>query len=156
MKITTHTEGFPAMDLDHPTTESTPESSHAVPRQGSASPGEGEFRTLSAEAIRLLQTYPAPRNQARLHDLLRRLQSMCRPEDVDRPDGQPPDAPAVAPGTAPASSNTNGALPPLSRVAREHIIRVYRATGCNKTRTARILEIDIKTVYNKLKRYGVD
>ena len=60
------------------------------------------------------------------------------------------------PGKTPAASHGNGALPPLSRVAREHIIRVYRATGFNKTRTARILEIDIKTVYNKLKRYGVE
>jgi len=45
---------------------------------------------------------------------------------------------------------------PLSRLVRDHILRVYRATGCNKTRTARILEVDIKTIYNKLKRYGVD
>ena len=144
------------MDLDPQTSVSTPESSPAAPRPGSASPGTGEFGTLSAEAIRLLQAYPAPQNQARLHDLLGRLQWMCRPEDVDLPNGRPSNAPGVAPGKTPAASNGNGALPPLSRVAREHIIRVYRATGFNKTRTARILEIDIKTVYNKLKRYGVE
>ncbi|MCP4251079.1 MAG: hypothetical protein GY778_28915 [bacterium] len=154
--MTVYTKGLPTMDLDYQTSESSPGISRAVPRPRSASPGEGEFRTLSAEAIGLLQAYPAPQNQARLHDLLRRLQGICRPEDVERPDGRPPDGPAVARGTPPTASNGNGALPPLSRVVREHIIRVYQATGCNKTRTARVLEIDIKTVYNKLKRYGVE
>ena len=46
-------------------------------------------------------------------------------------------------------------MQPLSRVVRDHIVRVYRAMGCNKTRTARVLEIDVKTLYNKLKRYGI-
>ncbi|HUU85353.1 MAG TPA: helix-turn-helix domain-containing protein [Phycisphaerae bacterium] len=44
---------------------------------------------------------------------------------------------------------------PLSRVVREQIIRVYERMGRHKTRAARVLDIDIKTLYNKLKRYGV-
>lgn len=45
-------------------------------------------------------------------------------------------------------------LLPLSRMVKEHIVRVYHAVGKNKTRAARVLEIDVKTLYNKLKRYG--
>ena len=47
-------------------------------------------------------------------------------------------------------------LVPLDYVVRDHIIHVYQAMGRNKTQAARVLEIDIKTLYNKLKRYGYD
>ena len=43
---------------------------------------------------------------------------------------------------------------PLSEVEKRHILRVLSATGGNKTRAAKILGIDTKTLYNKLKAYG--
>ena len=43
---------------------------------------------------------------------------------------------------------------PLAEIEKRHILRVLSSTGGNKTRAARILGIDTKTLYNKLKSYG--
>ncbi len=42
---------------------------------------------------------------------------------------------------------------PLAEVEKLHILRVLAAHGGNKTRAARSLGIDTKTLYNKLKSY---
>ncbi len=42
----------------------------------------------------------------------------------------------------------------LAEIEKRHILRVLSSTGGNKTRAARILGIDTKTLYNKLKAYG--
>lgn len=42
---------------------------------------------------------------------------------------------------------------PLAEVEKRHILRVLASTDGNKTRAARILGIDTKTLYNKLKSY---
>ncbi len=42
---------------------------------------------------------------------------------------------------------------PLAEVEKRHIQRVLASTGGNKTQAARILGIDTKTLYNKLKSY---
>ena len=39
---------------------------------------------------------------------------------------------------------------------REAIERVLRQTRGNKSRAARLLQIDYKTLYAKLKAYGID
>lgn len=41
----------------------------------------------------------------------------------------------------------------LAEIEKRHILRVLSSTGGNKTRAARILGIDTKTLYNKLKSY---
>ena len=58
--------------------------------------------------------------------------------------------PAAAGAVDPAS------LPPLAEVERRHILRVYEATGGNKTHTAKILGISPQTLHRKLGAYGVD
>jgi transcriptional regulator with GAF, ATPase, and Fis domain len=42
---------------------------------------------------------------------------------------------------------------PLAEVEKRHILRVLSSTAGNKTRAAKILGIDTKTLYNKLKSY---
>jgi DNA-binding NtrC family response regulator len=44
-------------------------------------------------------------------------------------------------------------LLPLAEVEKRHIHQVLASTGGNKTRAARVLGIDTKTLYNKLKSY---
>lgn len=43
---------------------------------------------------------------------------------------------------------------PLAEIEKRHILRVLSSTGGNKTRASKILGIDTKTLYNKLKAYG--
>ncbi len=109
-------------------------------------------RDLRTAAVHVLQTYSADR-ASELMPILRRLEQMCRQDTgVNGTQG----AAEVSPHPSGASGGSNGdsALVPLSRVVKQHIISVYEAMGHNKTRAARVLEIDIKTLYNKLKRYG--
>jgi len=42
---------------------------------------------------------------------------------------------------------------PLAEIEKRHILRVLASTGGNKTRAAKVLGIDTKTLYNKLKAY---
>jgi DNA-binding NtrC family response regulator len=42
----------------------------------------------------------------------------------------------------------------LAEVEKRHILRVLSSTQGNKTRAAKTLGIDTKTLYNKLKAYG--
>lgn len=43
----------------------------------------------------------------------------------------------------------------VKRAEEEILIQVLRATGGNKAKAARILQIDYKTIYNKVKQYGI-
>ena len=45
---------------------------------------------------------------------------------------------------------------PLVQIEKSHIIRTYKLTGQNKSRTARLLGIGLNTLRRKLKAYGVD
>ena len=45
--------------------------------------------------------------------------------------------------------------PDLASVEREHIARVLRRTGGNKTRTAALLGIGLTTLYRKIEEYGL-
>jgi DNA-binding NtrC family response regulator len=55
---------------------------------------------------------------------------------------------------APAADADVG-LPPLEEMERRHIIKVLQHTAGNRARAAKILGIDPKTLYNKLKGYDV-
>jgi transcriptional regulator with GAF, ATPase, and Fis domain len=56
----------------------------------------------------------------------------------------------------PEAEGSDGALlnTPLAEIEKRHILRVLASTSGNKTRAARVLGIDTKTLYNKLKSYG--
>ena len=61
---------------------------------------------------------------------------------------QPPAEAPAEPGGAGYSLTT-----PLHEVERRHILRVLEAHAGNKVRTAKVLGINVKTLYNKLKSY---
>ena len=47
------------------------------------------------------------------------------------------------------------AMLPLAEIERRHILRVYDATGRNKTQTAKILGVSPQTLHRKLAAYRV-
>ena len=59
---------------------------------------------------------------------------------IDKPPTDPP-LPLLSPGMT------------LSAVEREHIAKTLAWTGGNKTRTAKVLGISRRALYNKLERY---
>ena len=60
---------------------------------------------------------------------------------------------------APANGNENGATPSantLEDMERQHIARVLQEHSGNKSRAARALGIERKTLYQKARRLGID
>jgi two-component system NtrC family response regulator len=56
-----------------------------------------------------------------------------------------------------AANGSNEAQPlPLWVIERTHIEKVLEQVEGNKSRAAKILEIDRKTLYTKLERYGIN
>ena len=56
---------------------------------------------------------------------------------------------------APSFNTTNMALR-NEETEKEHILEAVRQTGNNKSKAAQLLDIDRKTLYNKLKLYNID
>jgi DNA-binding NtrC family response regulator len=70
------------------------------------------------------------------------------PDEFNRtPTGGP------APGPGAPTPVEDEVLTPLAEVERRHVERVLHATGWNKARTARVLEVDIKTLNKKIRDF---
>ncbi|MCO5167919.1 MAG: sigma-54 dependent transcriptional regulator [Planctomycetes bacterium] len=111
-------------------------------------------REVSPEALAALTAYPWPGNVRELRNIIERSLILCRGETI-----LPDDLPAALVRGAQAEPSSRRGEPtydlatPLAEVERRHILRVLGANGGNKVRTARVLGINVKTLYNKLKAY---
>lgn len=98
---------------------------------------------FSDGALRALRTYDWPGNVRELENVVQRLVVMLETEVIDVPD-----LPSLMRFSAPKRS---GAHRTLAEVDAEHIRNVLASVADNKTRAARILGIDRKTLREKLK-----
>jgi DNA-binding NtrC family response regulator len=111
---------------------------------------EARALRFSPEAMTLLVGYEWPGNIRELRNVIERLQILHQGGEV-----QPRDLPAelrVARAPAEPAADT---LVPLSEVERRHVERVLEATGWNKTRAARTLGVDIKTLNKKIRDFNI-
>jgi DNA-binding NtrC family response regulator len=104
-------------------------------------------------ALRLLMRHTWPGNVRELRNSIERAVVACTGEAI---------APAHLPFGAPEADGAEGpdavtlALgTTVEQVERELIFRTLAFTGNNKTRAASILGISLKTLHNKLNRYGL-
>ena len=118
----------------------------------------GKSLRFAPDALARLRTYNWPGNIRELRNLIERLLILHEGEEVSL--GMlPPEftrslAPAV--GAAPAETGASGEdLSSLAQVERRHVERVLQATGWNKARAARVLEVDIKTLNKKIRDFGI-
>ena len=119
----------------------------------------GKTLTFTPEALQRLQAYDWPGNIRELRNLIERLLILNEGQEIG-PALLPPEigrAPAARAGggsdVAPAA--LENVLTPLAEVERQHVERVLNATGWNKARAARVLEVDIKTLNKKIRDYGI-
>jgi two-component system response regulator HydG len=117
-------------------------------------------RTISDEAAQVLLRHTWPGNVRELRNVIRRAvlvtADVIRPEDLSI--AFPPVSPAVASSAELMPSGLSlreiGAAAVSS--AEQHAIEwALRTTGGNKSEAARILHTDYKTLYVKLKHYGI-
>ena len=94
----------------------------------------------------------------KLVNLIERLHILHEGHEVharDLPEefhGTPAVAAPSPSGPAPVADE---ALTTLAEVERRHVERVLQATGWNKARSARILEVDVKTLNKKIRDFKI-
>jgi DNA-binding NtrC family response regulator len=110
-------------------------------------------KSLSPEALAVLQEYSWPGNVRELENALERAVILTNSETIGT--GALPERitqrksePLVADRTPPN--------PTLEAIERAYILWVLQSEGGNKTRAAEALGIDPSTLYRKLSRYGVE
>jgi len=111
---------------------------------------EGRALRFSGEAMALLVSYDWPGNIRELRNVMERLQILHQGGEV-----QPEDLPVELRTSRPRVEPPQGALVPLAEIERRHVDHVLTATGWNKTRAARILGVDIKTLNKKIRDFDL-
>jgi len=109
---------------------------------------------IAEEALAGLYNYDWPGNVRELKNTIRRA-CILATEPVISPDLLPFAVPRMP---LPVKGNGGSEMEPspLWVVEREHIGKVLARVEGNKSKAARILEIDRKTLYTKLERYGLE
>ena len=108
-------------------------------------------KTISRRALSLLMQYHWPGN---VRELANTIESVCLLSSTDTilPDDLPP---ALQPSVSFESRAIDIPLP-LTEMERLHIVRCLDYTAGKKAPAARLLGIDVKTLSNKIKSYGIE
>jgi DNA-binding NtrC family response regulator len=112
-------------------------------RTGKCLPG------ITGEALDVLQNYSWPGNVRELNNVIERAVILSSGEKI-----------TVDDLTADIKNSTDEkrakpADETLAEIERSHILKILRNTGGNKTRAAKILGLTKKTLYHKLRNYGM-
>ena len=110
---------------------------------------DGSPRLMTERTKRLLVAYSWPGNVRELRLVLEAAAAQAGNQPIS-PRHLPP-AIGADPGTG-----TNGDLPTLEELERQHITEVMQRTGGNRTRAALILGIASSTLYEKVRRYRIE
>ena len=118
----------------------------------------GKSLQLSSTAMARLQDYEWPGNIRELRNLIERLLILHDGEEVsvDMLPREMARAAGVVEVPSAPRDDAPGELPSLAEVERRHVEHVLNATGWNKARAARVLEVDIKTLNKKIRDFGIN
>jgi two-component system response regulator HydG len=108
-------------------------------------------RGLTPEAAKCLLSYDWPGNVRELENCIERAVAFTTFDHVLVEDL--PDRVRAGPGRAPVAPDETQL--PMETIERRHVMRVLEAQGGNRTRAARILGLDRKTLQRKLERWGM-
>jgi DNA-binding NtrC family response regulator len=104
-----------------------------------------EGAKIGPSALKLLMDYDWPGNVRELENVIERALVIGQGEEVQAED-LPFSRKELGPETFPKS---------LKMMEKIHIQRILEATGWNISQTARELDIDRQTLYNKMKKYAI-
>ncbi len=105
------------------------------------------IRDIDKNALALLKRYKWPGNVRELENVIERAIILCDKEQI-----------GTEHLTLPCSVlyDTETESLKLSDIEKNHIITVLKKTGWNRSEASRLLGIDRKTLYLKIKRYGIE
>jgi DNA-binding NtrC family response regulator len=110
-----------------------------------------QVRGLTVEADRELERHAWPGNVRELRNVIQRavvlsgtglIDTEHLPENILR-------------AAAPSAAGPTGTIMPIREMEREAILRALDETNQDKRRAAQLLGISLKTLYNKLAKYGI-
>jgi DNA-binding NtrC family response regulator len=110
-----------------------------------------QVRGLTAEAERHLERYGWPGNVRELRNVIQRAVVLSGTGYI-APEHLPENVLRTAPATP---TSPAGSVTPIREMERDLILRALEETGHDKRRAAQLLGISLKTLYNKLAKYGI-
>jgi DNA-binding NtrC family response regulator len=114
------------------------------------------LKKLSPASIEVLLRYDWPGNVRELEHILEGAMLVSAGDTIEPVDLSVPGLrPAAIPATASVPPVAGGAAPSLEEMEKQHIEKVLILNGYNRARTAQALGISKKTLYLKIKRYGL-
>jgi len=113
-----------------------------------APPGRAPIK-VTAEAMGLLTRYHWPGNVRELRNVVERLSVLSE-------DGEVTAAEVALYLPAVSMDDIDTALISLDDIERRHVLKVLQHCAGNRARAAKILGVDPKTLYNKLKSYHLE
>jgi two-component system response regulator HydG len=109
---------------------------------------------ISSEVWDKFKTYSWPGNIRQLKNVLKRCVLLTQGPTIEI-DTLPQEIITEAPDSRSGSDHTFSLRDAAEEAERKKIVKVLEETGNNKTKAAKLLDIDRKTLYNKLKVYGI-
>jgi DNA-binding NtrC family response regulator len=116
-------------------------------------------RGFSEEALKVLANHSWPGNVRELQNVVERAVILCGDSGVLEPDalglGSGTANPAsTAESQTAAAASPNGAPPTLAELEKRHILAVLAHCQGNRTHAAKVLDVSIRTLRNKLHEYN--
>lgn len=108
--------------------------------------------TISPEAVEMLMDYDWPGNIRELENVVERAAILCRNQSIEPQDLSLPHT-AMAGGSGVRGEDKVGTAIPLKEIERLHIEGVLKSFRGNKTESAKVLGISLKTLYTKIQQY---
>jgi len=120
---------------------------------------DGTIKEFTPEALAAMERYPWPGNVRELRNVVERLavivpRRQIRPEDLPEEIRQAAGVRAVA-ATGGAAAPAGGGVRPMTDLERDAIVGALSAFGGVKKQAAKALGIGIRTLYRKMKEYGI-
>ena len=110
------------------------------------------MKTISATTQRKLETYDWPGNIREMKNNTERAVLFAGDADaLGIEHFFPPEMPTHT-GVSPAINGNRT----IAEIEKQAILMTLESTGQNRTQAARILDISVKTLRNKLKQYGLE
>jgi DNA-binding NtrC family response regulator len=119
-----------------------------------------EIKGIAPDAMAALLAYDLPGNVRELENLIERAYALgardqIRLVDLPALGGAPPTEPAAAAVPAMVAA-AGGAVPTLAQAERDLILRALDIHGNDRAKAARALGLSSRTLYRRLKEYGIN
>ncbi|MGD1019091.1 MAG: sigma-54 dependent transcriptional regulator [Verrucomicrobiia bacterium] len=122
-----------------------------------------QVRTLSAEAMRMLHDHSWPGNVREMQNVIERAVILCGDDQTIEPHHLGPlnggsvaaqQPPRKSPLAIVSSAADVNHFPSMSELERRHIMAALARCNNNRTHAARLLDISVRTLRNKLNEYN--